>query len=100
MDNLSMRGQPGIGDHFMKWVHDNRFCLPEGNRVPITKEGDSYKEFPESGDLADFDPPDRMKGAFQEVLQNNRLCCEICKIPKKYFISRQIILSKRRFNYR
>lgn len=30
--NLSMHGQPGIGDRFMKWVHDNRWGLPDIDR--------------------------------------------------------------------
>ena len=25
---LSMKGQPGMGDQFMKWVHDNRWKFP------------------------------------------------------------------------
>jgi hypothetical protein len=24
---LSLQGQPGVGDRFMKWVHDNRWTL-------------------------------------------------------------------------
>jgi hypothetical protein len=56
---LSLSGQPGIGDHFMKWVHDNRWTLPEEDRVQITKDGDSYREFPEHEGLKSFDPADR-----------------------------------------
>ena len=26
---LRMSGQPGVGDLFMKWVHDNRWQLPQ-----------------------------------------------------------------------
>lgn len=25
---LAMRGQPGVGDRFMKWAHDNRWASP------------------------------------------------------------------------
>lgn len=58
--NLSRSGQPGLGDAFMKWVHDTCWSLPESNRVAITKTGkNAYKEFPDSKDLADFDPSDR-----------------------------------------
>lgn len=56
---LSMRGQPGIGDRFMKWVHDNRWRLPDSQRVNITRNGDSYDEFPTHDDLNDFDKSDR-----------------------------------------
>jgi hypothetical protein len=56
---LSMKGQPGVGDHFMKWVHDNRWSLDDSNRVTITKNGESYDEFPTHEGLADFDISDR-----------------------------------------
>jgi len=45
-NNLSMSGQPGVGDRFMKWVHDNRWKFPQEDRVTITRNGDSYNEFP------------------------------------------------------
>lgn len=57
--NLSMSGQPGVGDLFMKWVHDNRWRFPVKDRVSITRDGDSYKEFPLHEHLSDFDPSDR-----------------------------------------
>ena len=56
---LSMSGQPGIGDSFMKWVHDNRWSLPDSQRVTITRNGESYDEFPEHDDLANFDNSDQ-----------------------------------------
>lgn len=56
---LSMRGQPGVGDQFMKWVHDHRWMLPDKNRVPITVSGDSYLEFPTHPGLVSFDRSDR-----------------------------------------
>jgi len=43
--HLSMKGRPGIGDCFMKWVHDNRWGLPEEDRVPISVNGDSRELF-------------------------------------------------------
>ena len=43
---LSLKGQPGVGDRFMKWVHDNRWNFPNADRVTITKNGESYDEFP------------------------------------------------------
>ena len=57
--NLSMRGQPGVGDRFMKWVHDNRWTFPDTQRVEIKKEGDSYCEFPSHEGLVNFDRSDR-----------------------------------------
>jgi hypothetical protein len=56
---LSMSGQPGVGDFFMKWVHDHRYSFPETDRVEITKAGDSYNEFPQHDGLTDFDISDR-----------------------------------------
>lgn len=56
---LSMKGQPGVGDKFIKWVHDNRWNLPQSQRIPITRNGESYDEFPTSDELRDFDISDR-----------------------------------------
>jgi hypothetical protein len=56
---LSMKGQPGIGDRFMKWVHDTRWTLPKADRVKITKHGNTYLEFPDHDCLAQFDNSDR-----------------------------------------
>lgn len=56
---LSIIGRPGIGDKFMKWVHDNRWNFPEANRVTITKHGESYDEFPSHEELINFDNADR-----------------------------------------
>lgn len=56
---LSMSGQPGMGDAFMKWVHDHRYNPEYCSRVAITKNGDSYNEFPVHDNLKDFDLSDR-----------------------------------------
>ena len=56
---LSMSGQPGVGDSFMKWVHDNRWILPQEDRVTINKNGNSYDEFPNHDGLSNFDKSDR-----------------------------------------
>lgn len=56
---LSLKGQPGVGDRFMKWVHDNRLNFPDADRVTITKNGESYDEFPNHDDLIQFDNSDR-----------------------------------------
>ncbi|WP_339865086.1 hypothetical protein [Paremcibacter congregatus] len=59
LQQLSMSGQPGVGDSFMKWVHDNLWSLPESDRVTITKNGESYDAFPDHAGLANFDNSDR-----------------------------------------
>lgn len=56
---LSMKGQPGVGDCFMKWVHDNCWRLPNSQRVTITKNGETYDEFPDHEGLNNFDNSDR-----------------------------------------
>ena len=56
--NLSLSGEPGMGDAFMKWVHDNRWILGESQRVKITKNGKSYDKFPDHSKLVDFDKAD------------------------------------------
>ncbi len=56
---LSMKGQPGIGDQFMKWVHDNRWKFLDADRIKITKNGESYDEFPDHEGLTHFDNSDR-----------------------------------------
>ena len=59
---LSMSGQPGPGDEFMRWVSTNRFNQERCTRVPLTLvDGDTegFQEFPVGGDLQSFDPADR-----------------------------------------
>jgi len=58
-NHLSLSGQPGVGDVFMKWVNDNRWKFPDADRVAITKNGDSYDEFPDHDGLTQFDRSDR-----------------------------------------
>ena len=59
-NNLAIRGEPGVGDRFMKWVHDNQ-CIPEKvEQISITKSNSSYEEFPKHNGLDDFDKSDRM----------------------------------------
>lgn len=53
---LSMSGQPGIGDAFMQWVHDNQWT--KCDRITITKTGNGYGEFPDSAELKKFDKSD------------------------------------------
>ena len=59
MGQLALSGQPGMGNVFMKWVHNRRGSLDASQRVPITRSGDSYDEFPQHGGLANFDKSDR-----------------------------------------
>ena len=57
--NLNSSGQPGVGDHFFRWVLTNQRNPTRCTRVRITPtpEG-SYTEFPRHPDLEGFDPSD------------------------------------------
>lgn len=60
--HLSHRGQPGIGDKFLKWVLTNQRNPQRCKIVSITPLGEAeenFREFPIHPKLADFDPSDR-----------------------------------------
>jgi hypothetical protein len=57
--NLSLKGQPGVGDAFARWVHDNQWNNQKVDRVRVTKNGTSYDEFPDHDGLVHFDNSDR-----------------------------------------
>ena len=59
LGHLSLGGQPGLGNVFMKWVHDHRWNADKITQVRITKNGGSYDEFPYHIGLRNFDPSDR-----------------------------------------
>jgi len=51
-------GKPGVGDLFFAWAVNNQYTMC--HRVSLTPDQDrGYAEFPESPDLAKFDPSDR-----------------------------------------
>jgi len=57
----SLSGQPGIGDSFIRWVHDNRGRTELVQVVALTPGagGVSFKEFPDHAGLATFDSADK-----------------------------------------
>jgi hypothetical protein len=57
--NLHSSGQPGVGDHFYRWLPINLGNPTRCTQVRITPmpEG-SYAEFPQHHDLTGFDPSD------------------------------------------
>jgi hypothetical protein len=63
MDNLSLAGQPGVGDAFMKWLHQNQAVIERCEKVAITRaaggDGEDLPSFPQDEALAGFDPSDR-----------------------------------------
>ena len=64
--HLSLSGQPGAGDEFMYWVHQNQRVKEVCERVGITRRPDDdrdFEEFPRDPDLAGFDRDDRKYAA-------------------------------------
>ncbi|HMH54509.1 MAG TPA: hypothetical protein VK548_30010 [Candidatus Acidoferrum sp.] len=63
MKNLSLGGQPGVGDAFMKWLHQNQAVVERCEKVRITTMGTNnepdFPAFPDDRALAAFDPADR-----------------------------------------
>ena len=59
--NCSLAGQQGMGDSFIRWVHDNRGRGELVQVVALTQRegGDDFVEFPDHPELAEFDPADR-----------------------------------------
>jgi hypothetical protein len=60
--NLSMSGQPGAGDLFMKWVWSIQSVVKRCEQVHLTprhNEPDNFTEFPDDPELAQFDLSDR-----------------------------------------
>lgn len=62
LQNLHLRGQPGTGDQFIKWVYENQWCpdLCERRTItPLDNDPRGFAEFPAAPALADFDSSDR-----------------------------------------
>lgn len=59
MANLSLGNQKHVGNAFLKWVHDNQWNTQKVDRVKITRNGNTYDEFPDHKGLAQFDISDR-----------------------------------------
>jgi hypothetical protein len=63
MNHLSLRGEPGAGDAFMKWVWSVQADENQCERVFLTLRrdngSDDFAEFPDDPDLATFDWSDR-----------------------------------------
>jgi hypothetical protein len=57
--NLSLSGQPGVGDAFFKWLWDRQYVPESCERVPITPTNGSFSEFPSDPELRRFHADDR-----------------------------------------
>ena len=61
MRHLRLAGEPGVGDEFVKWLHDNEWQPGRCERVPITPTAADeldFEEFPHAVALARFDRAD------------------------------------------
>ncbi len=61
MSHLSLSGQPGMGDFFMKWVWLNQANPLHCKCIHITPKpgSEDFEEFPNDAELNAFDPSDR-----------------------------------------
>lgn len=59
--HCSLSGQPGLGDSFIRWIHDNCGRGELVHMVALTRRegGGDFAEFPEHPELAEFDPADK-----------------------------------------
>lgn len=70
MAHLRFAGEPGIGDEFMKWIHEHQWGSGRCEAVPITPRTDDpldFEEFPNTPALAGFDRSDRKYVAVAKV---------------------------------
>ncbi|MEW6236133.1 MAG: hypothetical protein AB1656_12165 [Candidatus Omnitrophota bacterium] len=61
-NKLNQKGQPGVGDAFLKWILTNNRnpCLCEQVKItPTNSHKNNFKEFPNDQRLKKFDPSDR-----------------------------------------
>lgn len=62
LKNLRLEGRPGVGDAFMRWVHDVRFDEAICTRVSLNRSDDEvtdFAEYPTNEALSSLDPSDR-----------------------------------------
>jgi len=59
MKQVSLSGQPGLGDAFFKWLFENQAVEEICEQVSITPVNDSFAEFPNDPELSSFDISDR-----------------------------------------
>ncbi|GMT48710.1 MAG: hypothetical protein IEMM0008_0249 [bacterium] len=72
--HASLSGEPGLGDQFYKWLHENQGYSKHCELFNITRINDDltrFKEFPDDPDLAQFDPSDKKFVAVVLASKNN-----------------------------
>ena len=74
LDHLSMSGQPGVGDEFMEWLHNNYYTPSVCERVKIREHPEhGFEEFPDDPALTAFDPSDRKYAAVARASRHSPL---------------------------
>ena len=59
-NRLSHSGQPGVGDAFFKWLHDNQANPAYSRKVKVNDDSHrGFREFPSDPGLTSFDWDDR-----------------------------------------
>jgi len=58
-NKVNPKGQPGIGDAFLKWILTNQANPKRCQKITITPKDGSFQEFPDDASLTKFDPSDR-----------------------------------------
>ena len=94
MRNLSLSGQPGLGDAFFKWVWQNQANTARCERVVIhPKPGleEDYTEFPADAELRRFDRSDRK---FVAVAMGSRYATEILNAVDRHWWDYRISLER------
>jgi hypothetical protein len=92
--NLSLSGQPGVGDAFFKWVWQNQANAERCERVEIHPRGtgrEDYQEFPTDPALHDFDPSDRK---FVAVALSSRNYPEVLNAVDSHWWEHQLALRR------
>ena len=57
-NHMSYAGQPGIGDAFFKWLHDNQAVQGKVEKINVTKTGNLFNIVSARESLQGFDPSD------------------------------------------
>ena len=67
---LSPRGQPGVGDAFMRWVWEHQAVAERCEQVHVVVSAAGFEEFPNDARLNNFDPSDRVYVAVARASRN------------------------------
>ena len=88
--NLRLRGQPGVGQAFLKWLHSNLGNTERCQQVSLTERApNEFDEFPATPELSNFDPDDRKFVAVARAHEQNPLI--LVAIDRDWWIARSAL---------